>query len=258
MFRFLILLTFALVAVDGSGKEECVTISSCKCRHSKGIMDLSGLRGHKFSATFGALEILYFPCQQLVDLGSNCKQEDNNAVCVKNSSQVAVWGTQGSVKFIVPNTNDYRTLMAEFSFKPKLGATRRTQLYIHCPKQGDTTPTQFKVDNYQENDIAVTLETEMGCFVSVGSSAMGSGYLLLLELIVIIALVLGSLSIVAVCRYRRGERGHQLVSHKRTLVAVCGLFVDGIRTALCCFPQMRRNIGTDRTTGYESILPEEY
>ena len=250
MFRFVILLCLSLLTVIDS-KEECVRISTCKCRHSKGTVNLSGLRGHIFNVSLGGMEILYFPCEQLVDIAANCMKSDNNAICTKNNSNVSVWGKQESVKFIVPNTIDYGTILAEFSFLPPGHATRRTQLYLHCPKEGDTIRTQFKVDNYQHNDMALTLTNKMACFVV--RDIWGSGHLLVTELILIIVSVLGSVSVVALCRYRRGEKGFDLINHKRTFVGVCGLFIDGFRTTFFCFPKLRRNIGVKVRNGYSEI-----
>ena len=253
MFRFVIFLfIFSFFTPLLAKKEECVKITPCKCRHTKGIVDLSGLKGHNLNVTLGGMEIWYFPCGQVADIGI-CRRSENNAICSRNNSNVKVWGTQESVKFIVPNVEDYRTIMAEFSFTPPGSGTviRRAQVYLVCPKKGDTIGTQLKVDNYQRGDITLTLTTEMACFVR--PNLWGSGHLLKLELLLMLVSVPVLVSIVALCRYRRGKRGFELIDHKRTPVIICSLFVDGFRTTFCCFPSVRRHIGVDWRADYEAI-----
>ncbi|KAI6650269.1 hypothetical protein LOD99_5948 [Oopsacas minuta] len=254
MFVFEFFLLYALFVCVYGGKEECKRLSSCKCQHSKGTVDLSNLEGLQFTAENGTKNFSYFPCKQSFDL-PGCMKSDDNAICVTSGSGSYSMGTQKSVKFIVPNTEDYGTIMAQFQFTPQgEKPTKHSELYIKC--QHGETATQFKFDGLQNNNVVLQLTTKQGCYI-ITAGIWGNWYILVGVIVLIIATFLILYSIATVCKYKQSVRGLKLINHTDHLRSVARLILDGFRTSLSCFPYMRQNIGVDGTSGYQTIYDAE-
>ena len=233
-------------------KEACLHISNCKCKHSKGIVDLSPLHGQSFKATTKqqnrSLEFTFFPCEQTQDLGYGCHTSENNAVCLKDESDYVSYGVEASVKFIVPNTNDYSAILAKFT--PLSGKHPSSEVYIRC-QHDRTTTTTLIVNEVQNNNVQLELKSIHACFTPY--DPIGSWYLLVTVMVLLVVTVTGVLTTITICRYSQGVRGVYLINHKDVCIGLFKLGIDGVRTVFSCFPVCRNKIGVSVRDRYSPI-----
>ena len=254
MFVLIIFLTFFVCVY--SDKESCLPLSSCKCKHSKGIIDLSPLHGQTFSAwqQDETLEFTFFPCKQTESLGDGCDKSKNNAVCSKKGNEIVSYGVQSGVEFIIPNTEDYGVTLAMFT--PQNGNQHSSEVYLKCQQDKKTTTTQLKVAQVQNNNVQLELTSIHACYFTPQShppGPWGSYYLLVAVIVIIIVTIIVVLVTTTVYRYSTGIRGVKLINHTENCLGGLRLFVDGCRTLFSCFPGVRKDIGVNMRGGYTKL-----
>ena len=253
------LILFLQLFVCVYSKETCLRLSNCKCKHSKGVVDLSALHGQSFSDTLKqhneSLEFTFFPCNQTKDLGPGCMMTDNNAVCMKNGTEYVSYGVTSGVEFTVPYKDDYSIILAKF--KPLTGKDQKSEVNLKC--SNDKTITHLKVYQVQNNNVQLELSSREACFTPPDIPPLrvrdpwGSCYLLVNVISLIIVTVSGVLVITTCLRYRKGIRGVELINHTDNCFSGFRLGRDGVRTLFSCFPYCRRKIGVDFRDGYSTV-----
>ncbi|KAK6166098.1 hypothetical protein SNE40_022867 [Patella caerulea] len=120
---------FLYVTVDAEQVDECVKLTSCSCRNSEGIIDLSPLASTDYTAKFkdvqeedGSYYFSYNPCYSFSENGctavSGCQTDMTNYFSL---------GTQYSAAFKVDATNG---LYIEYD--DTTDVKRTLQVYLKC------------------------------------------------------------------------------------------------------------------------------